>query len=279
MRNPLIKKIIILIILAYSITLSPAQNEIELSRCSISEVSPSLFLLSYSVKNTFDSDSYSKLEVLLPFEKYIFQGSADNGIIHEKDFLFSQVDIDLNTDSDFNDSFKIKISKNRLIIDNKKISSIIKTTSDYNVLTPLNETGNYNITRLTEKGKSFILRYISSLKPEIIVGISPDTDIEFRKFSNNLLFIEVINSDKSISEKILVDNRKPFTGITNEVDLTGGENSYRSAAVKNITVNNSAAAGEIQIKEIRKPFTVRITYYFAVSENLILMSQKIVKVN
>lgn len=275
----MIKKIFIFIVLAYSITLSSAQNEIELSRCSISEISPSDFILSYSVKNTFDADSYSKLEVVLPFEKYIFQGSADNGIIHEKDFLFSQMDIDLNNDSDFNDSFKIKISKNRLTIDTKKISPIIKTTSDYNVLTPLNETGNYNVTRLTEKGKPFILRYISSLKPEIVVGLSQQTDIEFRKFSNNLLFIEVINSDKIISEKILIDNLKPFTGITNETELTGGETSYRSAAVKNIIVNNSATSGEIQIKEIRKPFTVRITYYFAVSDNLILMDQKIVKVN
>ena len=77
----------------------------------------------------------------------------------------------------------------------------------------------------------------------------------------------------------MIDNLKPFTGITNETDLTGGENSYRSAAVKNIIVNNSAAAGEIEIKNIRKPFTVRITYYFAVSENLILMNQKIVTVN
>ena len=275
----MIKKIIILIISAYSITVFSAQNEIELSRCSVSGISPSDFLVSYSVKNTFDDNSYSKLEVVLPFEKYIFQGSAEDGIIHEKDFLFSQTNIDLNNDSDFNDSFKIKISKNRLTIDNKKISPIFKTTSDFNVLTPLNETGNYNITRLTEKGKPFILRYISSLKPEIIVGLSTETDIEFRKFPNNLLFIEVISSDKNISEKILIDNLKPFTGTTNETDLTGGENSYRYAAVKNITFNNSAAAGEIQIKNIRKPFTVRITYYFAVSENLILMNQKTVKVN
>lgn len=276
----MIKKIIILIITAYSITVFSAQNEIELSRCSISEISPSDFLLSYSVKNTFDADSYSNLEVVLPFEKYIFQGSADNGIINEKDFLFSQMDVDLNNDSDINDSFRIKISKNRLTIDNKKISPITKTTSDYNVLTPLNEAGNYNTTKLTEKGKPFILRYISSLKPEIIVGLNTETDIEFRKFSNNLLFIEVIHTDKNISEKILIDNRKPFTGITNETDLTGGENAYRSAAVKNIIVNSSAAAaGEIEIKEVRKPFTVRITYYFAISENLILMNQKIVKVN
>lgn len=272
-------KIIVLIILAYSINLFSAQNEIEISGCSVSEISVSDFLLHYSIKNNFDAESFSKLQVILPFEKYILQGPIINGVLTEKDFLFSQIDIDLNGDSDFNDSFKVKAEKNKLLIENRKISNLLKTTTYYNVLTPLDETGNYNVNRISKSGIPFTLRFYSSINPEVILGLNIGDEIEFRKFSNSLLFIEVINSDKSSGDKLLIDEQKPFSGIINEKDLTGGENLYRFASVKNITINDSSAKGEIKIKEIKKPFSVRITYYFAISENLILLNQKIIKVN
>lgn len=279
MRKPLKTKIIVLIILAYSINLFSAQNEIEISGCSVSEISVSDFLLHYSIKNNFDAESFSKLQVILPFEKYILQGPIINGVLTEKDFLFSQIDIDLNGDSDFNDSFKVKAEKNKLLIENRKISNLLKTTTYYNVLTPLDETGNYNVNRISKSGIPFTLRFYSSINPEVILGLNIGDEIEFRKFSNSLLFIEVINSDKSSGDKLLIDEQKPFSGIINEKDLTGGENLYRFASVKNITINDSSAKGEIKIKEIKKPFSVRITYYFAISENLILLNQKIIKVN
>ncbi len=275
----MIKKIIILIISAYAISLSSAQNEIEISRCSVSELSPSEFSLIYSIKNNFDAGSYSNIQVTLPFEQYIFQGSLDSGFLNEKDFLFSQTDVDLNGDSDFSDLFKAKIIKNQLVVHNKKISPVYKTTSNYQVFMPLDENGNYNISRITEKGQSFVLKHCTTANPEVIIGLNPAGDIEFRKFTNSLILIEVINSDKNIIEKTVIDGQKPFTGITNEKELTGGENSYRSAAVKNISINNDIASGEIKIKDIRKPFSVRVTYYFALTGNLILLNQKIVKVN
>jgi len=279
LRKPLKTKIIVLIILAYSINLFSAQNEIEISGCSVSEISVSDFLLHYSIKNNFDAESFSKLQVILPFEKYILQGPIINGVLTEKDFLFSQIDIDLNGDSDFNDSFKVKAEKNKLLIENRKISNLLKTTTYYNVLTPLDETGNYNVNRISKSGIPFTLRFYSSINPEVILGLNIGDEIEFRKFSNSLLFIEVISSDKSSGDKLLIDGQKPFSGIINEKDLTGGENLYRFASVKNITINDSSAKGEIKIKEIKKPFSVRITYYFAISENLILLNQKIIKVN
>ena len=279
MRNKLIKKIILLIILTLSTNLFSGQNEIEILRCTVSEISASDFILDYSIKNTFDAGSYSALQIVLPFEKYLVQGSIDNGVVNEKDFLFSQIDIDLNGDSDLNDSFNVKIIKNKLSLENLSISPIFKTAAAYNVLTPLDETGNYNINRLTTNGIPFTLRSFSSKTPEIILGINTVDDIEFKKYSNSLLLIEVITSDRNSGEKIEIDGQPPFKGITNEKNLTGGESFFRFAAVKNIILNNSTAKGEIKIKSIGKPYSVRITYYFAISENLILLNQKIVKVN
>ena len=48
-------------------------------------------------------------EMCILDEKYLITGSIENNTINERDFLFSQKDIDLNGDGDFNDSFKMNV--------------------------------------------------------------------------------------------------------------------------------------------------------------------------
>jgi len=275
----LIRKIIILLLISYPITLTSAQNEIEISKCGISELSTSDYSLNYTIKNTFNYDSDSKLQVQIPFEKFIIQGPIANGIINEKDFLFSQLDVDLNNDSDINDSFKINIAGKKPAIDNKQISLLYKSTSNYHVLVPFNDSGNINLNRITKNGIPFTLRNFSSNPPEIIIGLNTVDEIDFKKFNNSLLLIEIITSDKSAGDSLLIDGEKTFIGRTNEKDLTGGENSYRYISTKNIIINDNISNGAIKINKISRPFILRLTYYFAVSENLILMNQKIIRKN
>lgn len=271
----MIKKTII-IILIFTSPIYPARSEIEISSCSISEVSPSEFIVNYQIKNTFNADSYSSLKVIFPFEKYIVQGSISNGIIQEKDFLFSQINLDLDKNGSLHDSYKTYMSNKTLLIDNKKINSITKVTSNYNVIIPFDNTKNYNTNRISDNGIPFTLRNISILPPEITIGFNDTGIIEFRTYDNSVLMIEVITPDK---QNFLIDGETPFVGITNERDVTGGENSYRYAAVKKVPININSAKNEFKIGKISKPFSLRVTYFFSISENLILMNQKILRVN
>jgi len=91
--------------------------------------------------------------------------------------------------------------------------------------------------------------------------------------------VEVITPDKPDEKNLLIDGEAPFHGTTNERSITGGENSYRYAAVKKVTINVNSAKGNLKIGRITKPFSVRVTYYFSISENLILLNQKILRVN
>jgi hypothetical protein len=279
LRSPLIKKIIILLILTHTINLNSARSEISISGSSISEISSTGFLLNYSIRNTFDSDLFSKLQVILPFEKYILQGTIENGVLQEKDFLFSQLDIDLNGDKDVNDLFKVKVVNKKLTIDNKTILSLTRETANYNVMIPFDESGNNNLNLITRSGLPFTLRYYSSSPAEIILGLNATGDIEFKKFDNSLLLIEIVTPDQSTSENLLIDGLKPISGFTNEKDLTGGETLFRFSAVKNISIKEGTAKGDIKISQISKPFLLRLTYYFSISGNLTLMNQKIIKVN
>ena len=77
---------------------------------------------------------------------------------------------------------------------------------------------------------------------------------------------------------ILIDDTAPFEGTTNESKITGGEKSRRLVAAKNISINNGSGKDQARIKNITRPFNIRLTYYFAISENLISMNQKIIEV-
>lgn len=275
----MIKRIITLIILAWSLDLYAGQSELEISECAATEISPSVFSIKYFIKNTFNSESASKYLLTLPLEKYILQGPVENNLLMEKDFLFSQIDIDLNGNLNMLDSFRVKIANNKLSIERQSISPLIKTTANFTAMIPFNQKGDNNINRVTETGKPFTLRKITPDPIEITLGLSPGEDIEFRKFPNSLLIIEVVTADKITEGKLSIDGQNPFIGYTNEKDLTSGEKSYRYVSFKNVPIKNITAGGEIILKGISRPFALRLTYYFTISDNLILLNQKIIRVN
>jgi hypothetical protein len=278
LRNPLIKKIII-IILILSIKIYSAPNEIEISKCSISETSSMEFLLNYDIKNSFDTELYSLNKITIPLEKYIIQGNIVDGLIQEKDFLFSHKNLDFNKNGTLNDSYHIRTIKKNLYINNLLINPIIKKTAKYNVLLPFDNSGKFNINRIDPKGMPFTLRDSSSLPEEITIGLNENDNLEFRTYDNNLLLIEIITPEKTDDKTLFAGEVSTHTGFTNEKSVTTGENFYRYTATKKILIVKNASKGELKIGKIQKPFSVRVTYYFSISENLIIMNQKILMVN
>ena len=274
----MIKKIII-IILILSVKIYSAPNEIEISKCSISETSSREFLLIYDIKNSFDTESYSSNRITIPLEKYIIQGNIVNGLIQEKDFLFSHKNLDFNKNGNLKDSYQVRTAKKNLYINNLLINPIIKTTAKYNVLLPFDNSGKFNINRIDPKGMPFTLRDTSSLPEEITIGLNENDNIEFRTYDNNLLLIEIITLEKIDDKTLFAGEVSTHTGFTNEKSVTTGENFYRYTAAKKVSINKNASKGELKIGKIQKPFSVRVTYYFSISENLIIMNQKILMVN
>ncbi|PKL17641.1 MAG: hypothetical protein CVV49_10100 [Spirochaetae bacterium HGW-Spirochaetae-5] len=274
----MIKKIIILVLIL-SIKVYSAPGEIGISKCSVSETSTKEFLLSYDIKNSFDTESYSLNKITIPLEKYIIQGNIVNGLIQEKDFLFSHKNLDLNNNGNLNDSYKIKTVKKNLYIDNLFINPIIKTTASYNVLLPFDNSGKFNINKFDPNGIPFTLRDTSSLPEEITIGLNETDNIEFRTYDNNLLLIEIITPEKIDDKTLFPGDVATHTGFTNEKSITTGENFYRYTAAKKVLIDKNASKGELKIGRIQKPFSVRVTYYFSISENLIIMNQKILMVN
>lgn len=275
----MIKKIIILLLTVISVKIFSAQNIIEIANCNVNQISETDFILNYSVNNTFGAESYSKLSIMIPFEKYLIQNIVDNGIIKEKDFLFAQTNVDLNGDNDIEDTFVLKQKNRKLAIENVTLSELTKKTSNYNVYLPYKENGSLNLNRISKNGIPFTLKRNNPVIPLITIGLTPDAEIEFRKLQNNAIVIEIVPSGQVKKDEIMIDGSKPFTGKTNEKEITGGETLTRYVTAKNISSEKTVFTDEVKIKNITKPFSIRITYYFNIGDNLILTDQKIITVN
>lgn len=279
MRKPLKKNsiIVVLIITSCAVLIYAIKNETGITGSVNAGNFSTEFILSYTVSNTYDTESYSDIHVIIPFEKHIIHGNIQTGVISEKDILFSQIDVDLNGDNDFNDTYQIRMIKNEVSINEKKISPLIRKTVNYTVMFPFNH-GIYNINKISGKGTSFTLRDYSSNPPALTIGLTPGKEIEFMKFKNSIVLIEVILPEKQAAGTVAIEGTETFQGTTNEDVITGGEKHLRFFAAKNVPVKGGTGKGNVKIKNILKPFIVRLTYYFSISETSVLMNQKVIEV-
>ena len=269
--------ITILLLFFCAILISAIKKITGITRTHVSEISPVEFILEYTVSNTYEVDLYSDIQITIPFEKQIIQGKIRNNVLSEKDILFSQTDIDLNGDNDYDDSFPVQVYKNSVSINNLILSPVIRKSANYMILYPFIKE-NYNINKITDKGTAFTLRDYTPDSGTITIGLWNNKNIEFLKFKNNLILIEVVSSHISPERKILIDDATPFEGTTNEIAVSGGEKCRRFIIAKNISIKNGTGKDQARIKNITRPFNIRLTYYFGISENLISMTYKIIEV-
>lgn len=278
MINRIKKSILIITISLFTSALTPGKPEIDISRYAISEISQSGYIIDYQITNLFDYESFSKNTITLPFEKYILNGIIENGILKEKDFLFSQLDADLNGNGNSLDSFRIKPTGNMISINETQMTPLIKETANHHVLVPFNKTGEFNTNRISKNGIPFTLRKISADPFEITLGLNITDSIDFKKLPNSQLLVEIITPDSDTEKNLLIDGQKPFSGFINNRELTHGETMKKFSVVKTAEIKNNISSGRIKIERIQKPFIVLVSYYFAISENLIILKQKTVRV-
>lgn len=272
--NPAITLIIITLCM---VLLSSVKNETGITGSVVPGNTPAEFIVNYNVTNTYADGTFSSTPLIIPLEKHIIQGNIQTGVITEKDMLFSQTDIDLNGDKDLNDSYAVKIVKNEIYINGIKLSPLIRKSQNYTVMSPYNG-AIYNLNKISDKGESFTLRDVISAPFGLTIGLAQGKEIEFINHQNSLLLIEIILPGKHTVRPVLIDGSEASEGTTNEKEITGGEKHLRFFAVKNIPVIKGSGKGGVKIKNAEKPFNIRLTYFFSISRNCILMNQKVIEV-
>lgn len=98
------KKIFIVIVFFFSSYFELSANSLEM-KASLEKKDNGYYLSFLASLSGFDASLFNDEKIYLVDDEMIIDGLADNNKINEKDFLFSQKNIDINGDGDVDDSF------------------------------------------------------------------------------------------------------------------------------------------------------------------------------
>ena len=104
------------------------------------------------------------LLILLTTEKIFAQGEIANNSLRENDFLYAQMNYDLNNDNDYKDIFSLKKKSGKYYLNGKPLKVIIspKKFRDLYIYSLL-ENNKLNINQVSKQGLPFIIYNIGSI--------------------------------------------------------------------------------------------------------------------
>ncbi len=271
------KSVIILLFFASSLYAGSDTPEISLS-AGIKPLSETSFSIEYNVSvSGIDASSFRDEKILYPYEPTIIEGMVLEGKIIEKDFLYSERDIDLNADGDTDDFFSFIFKNGSPVVAGKIVKQLFSKSNGTYFLVPLDSSNHENIVRLHQHGEPFVILNYDYLVGRIKAGLGDSSQKPlFKEFPNSLLFIEIIQNNDGEPSQVKVNGNSTDIGTTNERDFSfGGENLRRYYTGINIPIDNNISAGSVKIDNVSGNFKVRVRYLFSISKRTILMKEKI----
>ncbi len=274
------RSILLLFIIIFSVQGSPENSVPEINFSAfLKPVSETGYSIEYNISiSSLDASLFMDEKIYYPCETSIIEGIIIDNRINEKDFLYSQRNIDINGDGDTEDSFPFSNSGGILKIAGKDVTPLFRKSNGSLLLTPFDSSNNENIVRITSSGGPFIIYSFNPIIGRIKAGINNKNNEEiFKQFSNSLIIIEIIPNNEFEQQDIKINNVKADRGFTNErIFSPGGENLTRYFTGINIILKNNSASGKIKIENTEGKFKIRLRYLLAISSRVIIYDEKII---
>lgn len=277
----LLKSLIILLLFTSSIYAGSNTPEINLS-ADIKPLSNTSYSLEYNISvSGIDTSLFKDEKILCPYEPTIIEGMVLEGKIVERDFLYSERNIDLNADGDTDDFFTFIFKNGSPVIAGKIVKQLFSKSDGTYFLIPLDNSNRENIVKLQQHGQPFVILNYDSLVGRIKAGLSDSVQKPlFKEFPNSLVFVEIIQNNDGEPSQVTVNGNRTELGTTNERDFSfGGENLRRYYTGTNIALDSNKSAGSIRIDNVSGNFKVRVRYLFSISSRTVLMKEKILTYN
>jgi len=274
---------ILLISLLFLTVLSNAEAaandnpEITLS-ADLKTVSESSYSIEYKVNiSGIETSAFMDQKINYPYNASIIEGMILDRKIKEKDFLFSQRDIDLNGDGDTDDSYPVAYKSDSISINGINAIPLFRKSNGSYILIPFNNHSCENSIRIKPEGHLLAIHTYEPLIGRIkaMLAESPDEKI-FREFPNSLIIVEIIQNNIEELAGLTINKQKPEKNFTNEkVFSPGGENLIRHLTGINVNLQNNSSSGSIRIDNITGNFKVRVIYLFSISSRAVILNEKI----
>ncbi len=260
------KKFIILLLLFYPLSKTYSDSKISFKPYinQISKTSKNIYSININIKyKGVMKEFFQDSKVLIFHEKYLISGKLKDRRITEYNILYSQINYDLNNDSDFNDSYTLIKKTKEFYIDKIKIKAIISKYL-YNNFTIFNYYDNNGLLlyKINAAANPFAVYSINYNSRTMTIGLGTEKDpvkiIEFPNPNIQILIIRTVE-DISGSPKYVILNEKNRITFSNEKFFADQAGDWVSIvwAVKQIDINNSKLSKiTFQVKGIKPPFAV-----------------------
>lgn len=250
--------------------------EINLS-ADLKKISDNSYSIQYKVQiSGIDASAFMDQKINYPYNASIIEGMIMDRRINEKDFLYSERNIDLNGDGDTDDSYPVEYRSDSIIINGiKSIPLFRKKNGDY-ILIPFDGSNRENSIKVIPGGHNISIHTYEPLIGKIKTMIAESSgETIFREFPNSLIIVELIHNNGEEPDNLTINNSKPDRSFTNEkVFSPGGDNLKRYITGINLNLQNNSSSGSININNIHGNFKIRLFYLFSISSRAVIQKEK-----
>lgn len=207
MKKPFLT-IIFSIFIFIPATTSPVQNiSVNLSSMSYKMISPGRYTINFSIHyENLNREILSGLKVPISIEKFLIYGHFPDFKLRENNFLFSEMNFDLNGNGNYSDIYSIKVISKNLSLDNTQIKyfSSSKKFNQFTVFNYYDDKDKLNINKISENGPEFFIHTISYSARSLTAGFgTADEPVKIEEFPNPNVQVLVLSPVKSTSSKIV----------------------------------------------------------------------------
>lgn len=245
------------------------ENSIVLS-ASIEKKNNGYYISSSISISGFDTSSFNEEKINLLNDEMIIEGVFDGNIIKEKDFLFSERNIDLNGDGDFDDFFNIKLKGDRVSLDGKDVPVLLRRSGKNKLL--VNMRSELMDKFVLAKGGSLVV-YSCDDKNGLLV-IASNRGNPIMQYNNSLMTVEIVAREGS---NIPAIDGLAFKKVSTNERIFSGDGQWlvKYIAAFHIPLKNNSGNRIVFLKNMDSNFILRVRYYFAISSSVIIYAEKI----
>ena len=209
----------------------------------------------------------------------IISGTVKKNVITETNIIYSERNIDLNGDGDFNDSYKFLQKGKKLYINNRQFVPVQSQNSykNYIIRRYIDEKGSQTINSVDEKGLPIFVDSISASPLKITFMIGRNTQKPpVIKIDNPSLILIALKPVMNTTAKPSFSFRgmKNRSYLTNDYNIPGSMDMYAKAVWINIPlkVSNAPIITEHFLEGIKPPFQIKAFIDFSFQTGITLRS-------
>jgi hypothetical protein len=276
---------LLIVLLSAPVLISLEPLDVKTSQITVKKISANSYTLSFRI--SYDASLSSFLEessFLMPAEEILIHGTVEDSSIHEQDFLFSQLNIDLNGDGDTLDIYPLIFKAGKYMLEKQRLQ-IVSYPYRYESYTGFQYFNNASprTNRITQKGKEFIVYAVSTGDKKMTVGLNlKDNAVAIEQFPNPAVQIAILKNHEDISSKpgFSIAGSKNYITFTNEKLLKDQADSWVAIVWTMLPVKITESGKtefQAEISRITPPFTVMAVFNISPEKNIRLRSIPIYK--